>query len=174
MVSRPQRYSFSDGEPENVWARSVMKDGNGWSATPVSDASSVDECLHHVLEPTPPLPTQPSISATTSLSNTTASALASSQISAPVTPPTKGSTTFLSRIGSVKKWGVRRRRGTSSTPSEVLGGFFFLFLYLSHYVFGDAPFVSFKKDSNGLSIELKDVMSYFVLPRFHFYFEMFS
>jgi len=39
---------------------------------------------------------------------------------------TKGGVTLLSRIGSIKKWGVRRRRGTSSTSSEVIGGFFFI------------------------------------------------
>ena len=64
-----QRYSFSDGEARgNVPAGSTMKDGNGQSATPVSDASSVNEydIHHHILKPTPPLSTQPSTSATTS------------------------------------------------------------------------------------------------------------
>ena len=35
--------------------------------------------------------------------------------------PTKGGATLLSRIESVKQWGMRRWRGTSSTPSEVIG-----------------------------------------------------
>ena len=49
--------------------------------------------------------------------------------------PTKGSATLMSRIRSVKKWGMRRRRGTSSTPSEVIGGLF------SYYPFF-FPFIS--------------------------------
>ena len=44
--------------------------------------------------------------------------------------PTKGGATLMSRIGSVKKWGVRRRKGTSSTPSEIIGG---LFSYYSNF-----------------------------------------
>jgi hypothetical protein len=41
----------------------------------------------------------------------------------PASPGTPGSgTTLFSRIGSVKRWGMRRRRerGSSSTPSEVI------------------------------------------------------
>ena len=34
--------------------------------------------------------------------------------------PTKGAA-LLSRIGSVKKWGVRRKRGDSTTPSDAKG-----------------------------------------------------
>lgn len=39
----------------------------------------------------------------------------------PSTPNGKGGA-LLSRIGSVKKWGVRRKRGGSVTPAEVLAG----------------------------------------------------
>jgi len=106
LVDMASRYSFSDGEGPARNAR---------SATP-SDVSSVDERHQHhpVLEPTPPLPTQPPVMAASGFAMTM-----------PVTP-TKGGATLMSRIGSVKKWGVRRRRGTSSTPSEIIGRLFFL------------------------------------------------
>jgi len=52
FVNMAGRYSFSDGEGP---AR------NSRSATP-SDMSSVDGRYHHVLEPTSPLPTHPSVS----------------------------------------------------------------------------------------------------------------
>jgi serine/arginine repetitive matrix protein 2 len=118
LVDMAGRYSFSDGEGSARNAR---------SATP-SDVSSVDERhkYHPVLEPTPPLPTQPSISAMPSAPGMTASG---SAMTMPATP-TKGGATLMSRIGSVKKWGVRRRRGTSSTPSEVIGR---LFSYYSFF-----------------------------------------
>lgn len=76
------RYSFSDGE-------------NGRAEMPMSDeVSSVDE--RRVLEPTPPpLPTHPLVSVSMMPS-----------MAMPATP-TKGGATLLSRIGSVKKWGVR-------------------------------------------------------------------
>ena len=35
----------------------------------------------------------------------------------------------MSRIGRVKKWGVRKRRETISAPSEVIGELFFSFLF---------------------------------------------
>ena len=110
LVDMAGRYSFSDGEGPTR---------NGRPTTPMSNASSVDELRqhHHVLEPTPPLPTQPSVSVMPFV------AASGSTTTVPVTP-TKGGGTLLSRIGSVKRWGVRRRRGTSSTPSEVIGGSF--------------------------------------------------
>ena len=43
------------------------------------------------------------------------------------TTPTKGGAAIFSHIGSVKKCGVRKRRGTSPTPSEVIGRFLFIF-----------------------------------------------
>jgi len=50
--------------------------------------------------------------------------------------PMKGDATLPSRVGSVKKWGVRRRRGTISTPSEVIGGLFsyYSFLFSIHFL----------------------------------------
>ena len=124
LVDMAGRYSFSDGEglPRNTR-----------SATP-SDVSSVDERHQHhrVLEPTPPLPTQPSVLAMPSAPVMTASG---STMTMPATP-TKGGVTLMSRIGSVKKWGVRRRRGTSSTPSEIIGRLFFLLFnfFSSHFL----------------------------------------
>ena len=87
--------------------------------------SSMDERhqRHHVLESTLPLPTQPSVLTMPSVQVMTASG---STMAMPATP-TKGGATLMSRIGSVKKWGVRRRRGTGSTPSEVIGGLFSFF-----------------------------------------------
>jgi len=92
----------------------------------MSNVSFVDELCqhHHVLELTPPVPTQPSVSAMPSV---TASG---STMTMPATT-TKGGMTLLSRIGSVKRWGVKKRRGTSSTPSEVIGGLFlFYFIFI--------------------------------------------
>ena len=116
LVGMASQYSFSDGEGPTK---------NGRSATPMSDVSSTDEYHNHhrVLEPIPPLPTQPSVSATPSVPVTVASG--STTTTTPATP-TKGGATLFSHIGSVKKWGVMRRRGTSSTPSEVIGGFLFI------------------------------------------------
>jgi len=42
--------------------------------------------------------------------------------------PTKGGAMPMSRIGSVKKWFLRRR-GISSTLSEVMGGLFLVYFY---------------------------------------------
>jgi hypothetical protein len=48
---------------------------------------------------------------------------------------TRTSAALMSRIGSVKKWGMRRRRGTGSTPSEVIGGLFsFNSFFSSHFL----------------------------------------
>ena len=47
--------------------------------------------------------------------------------------PTKGDATLMSRIGSVKKWGVRRRKGTSSTSSEVIGGCFLTIFFFQSF-----------------------------------------
>ena len=122
------RYSFSDGEGS---ARNTR------SATP-SDVSSVDEHhkYHPVLEPTPPLPTQPSVLAIPSAPVMSASR---SMMTVPATP-TKGGATLMSRIGSVKKWGIGRRKGTSSTPSEVIGGFFSYYSFFSP-VISNIPFL---------------------------------
>lgn len=108
-------YSFSDGEGPTRSAR---------SATP-SDVSSVDERYQrrHVLEPTPPSLTQLSVLAMPSAPVMTASG---STMTMPATP-TKGGARLLSRTGSVKKWAVRGWRATSSTLSEVIGRFFFIF-----------------------------------------------
>ena len=53
-----------------------------------------------------------------------------------------------------------------------MGSFSFHF---SHYVFGDASFVSFTKNSTGLSIVLQRCIELFCsISLFHFYFKMFS
>jgi len=126
LVGMASQYSFSDGEGPTK---------NGRSATPMSDVSSTDE-YHRVLEPIPPLPTQPSVLATPSVPVTMASG--STTTTTPVTPTKTGATLF-GRIGSVKKWGVRSRRGTSSTPSEVIGRFLFIF-FLYFDLFSNLPF----------------------------------
>lgn len=105
-----RQYLFSDGEGPTR---------NRRSATSMSDVSSVDEHRHrHVLHPIPPqssaMPSQ--VPMTIASGSTT-------------TTPTKGGTTLVSRIESVKKWGVRWRRGTSSTPSEVIVMLFLLLLF---------------------------------------------
>ena len=58
LVGMAGQYLFSDGEAPTK---------NGRSATPMSDVSSTDEYNHCVLEPIPPLPTQPSVLATPSI-----------------------------------------------------------------------------------------------------------
>ena len=128
LVNMAGRYSFSDGEGS---ARNTR------SATP-SDVSSVDEHhkYHPVLELTPPLPTQPSVLAIPSAPVMSASR---SMMTVPATP-TKGGATLMSRIGSVKKWGIGRRKGTSSTPSEVIGGFFSYYSFFSP-VISNIPFL---------------------------------
>ena len=73
---------------------------------------------HHVLKPTPPLPTHPSVLTMPSAPVMMASG---SMMTMPTTL-TKGGATLMSRIGSVEKWGMRRRKETSSTLSEVIGG----------------------------------------------------
>jgi len=105
----------------------------GIRSRPVKDRGTQDQrCLRlcllwmrvyqyrHVLESTPPLPTHPSVLTMSSVLVMTASG---STMTMPTTP-TKGGATPMTRIGSVRKWGVRRRRETSSMPSEVLGGLF--------------------------------------------------
>jgi len=116
LVDMAGRYSFSDGESPTR---------NGRSATLILNVSFFNELRqhHHVLELTPPVPIQPSVSAMPSV---TASG---SMMTMPATT-TKGGTTLLSQIGSVKRWGVRKWRGTSSTPSEVIGGLFFYFILI--------------------------------------------
>jgi hypothetical protein len=47
---------------------------------------------------------------------------------------TKGGAMLMSRIGRVKKRGVRRQRETISAPSEVIGELFFTFLFF-HVIF---------------------------------------
>ena len=81
-------------------------------------ASSVDRHHHHhVPEPTPPFPTQPLVS---TMPVTRASGL----MTMPATS-TKGGATLMSHIGSARKWGVMRWKGTSSTSSEVIVMLFF-------------------------------------------------
>jgi hypothetical protein len=67
----------------------------------MSNVSSADELRqdHHVLEPAPPSPAQPS-----ALVMPSATALGS-MMTMPATP-TKGGTVLPSRIGSDKRWGV--------------------------------------------------------------------
>ena len=86
LVGMTSRYSFSDGEG------------------PTRNGSYV-RCVFHVLKPTPPLPNQPSVSATLSARMTMASGS--------ITPaaPTKGDSAPKNCIGSIKKWCARRRRG---------------------------------------------------------------
>ena len=88
--------------------------------------SSVDERHqhHHVLEATLPL-AQPSVWAILSAPVMTASGFT---MTMPATP-TKGGAMLLSRIVCIKKWGMRRR-GTISTPSEVIGALFFYHSFL--------------------------------------------
>ena len=90
LVGMAGQYSFSDDEGS-------MK--NGRSATPMSDVSSTDEYIHRVLEPIPPLPTQPSVLATLSVPVTMA--LGSTTTTTPATP-TQGGANLFSLIGSVK------------------------------------------------------------------------
>jgi len=98
LVDMTSRYSFSDGEGSTR---------NG----------SYIRCVFHVLKPTPPSPTQPSISATLSARMT----MASGPITTTPAKATKGGSTPENCIGSIKKWCVRRRRGSSSMASEVIG-----------------------------------------------------
>jgi len=103
----------------------------------MSDVFSVDEHhLRHVLELKPPLPTQPSVSAMPSAPVAMASASTTTMPSTPT--KTKGGTALLSRT-SVKKWDVRKRRGTSSTPFGMLV-FIFIF-FISFKPFSDLPFL---------------------------------
>ena len=91
----------------------------------MSNVSSVDELHRHhqVLELTLPLPTQPLVWVMSSGLTTIMPAT-----------PTKGPTMLLSHIRSDNGWGVRRKRGTSSTHSEVIGGLFlFLFLFFGQF-----------------------------------------
>jgi len=94
------RYSFSGGEGSTR---------NG----------SCVRCVFRVLKPTPPLPTQPSVSTTLSARMT----MASGSMTTTLAIPTKGGSTPKNRIGSIKKWCVRKGRGSSSTTSEVIGTF---------------------------------------------------
>ena len=75
-------------------------------------------CIPHVLEPTPPLIIQPLVLTMPSVLVMTASGY---MMTMPATL-TKTGAALMSRIGSVKKWGMRRRRGTGSTPSVVING----------------------------------------------------
>ena len=73
---------------------------------------------HHVLKPTPPLPTHSLVLTTPSVPVMTAS----------------GSTMTMPATGSLEKWGVRRQKRTSSTPSEVIGGLFSYYFFSSHFL----------------------------------------
>jgi len=126
LVDMAGRYSFSDSEDPARNAR---------SATP-SDLSSVDERHqhHHLLKSMPPLPTQPSVLTMPSVPVMTA---LGSTNTMPATP-TKGGATLMSRIRSVKKWGMR---GTISTPSEVIGGLFSCYSFFFSHSFSNLPFL---------------------------------
>jgi hypothetical protein len=91
----------------------------------MSDVSSVDE-HHRRCLPSAPV--------------TMASALTTTM----PTTPTKSGTALLSRTGSVKKWDVRRQRGTSLAPSEAIGMltllFFFFFFCIYFKPFSNLPF----------------------------------
>ena len=105
---------------------------------PLSDVSFVGEDYHrHVLELTPPLPTQPSVSAMPSAPVTMASATATTT----PTIPTKGGRVLLSRIRSVKKWDMRSRSGNLTT-FEAIGMLIF-----------NIPFKSFPNLSLPLAAE---------------------
>jgi hypothetical protein len=97
------------------------RSNDGRLATPISDVFSVDEHHHHhILEPTSPLPTQPSV---LSAPMTTASG-------STTTPPaasTEGGALFMSRIDSVEKWGMRRRREQGQRLRRLLVGYFLPF-----------------------------------------------
>ena len=123
LVDMAGRDSFLDGEGPARNAR---------SATP-SVVPSADERYqhHHVLEPTPPLPTHPSVLTMSSVLVMTDSG---STMTMPTTP-TKGGVTLMTCIGGVKNWGVRRRRETSSAPSEVIGGLFSYYSIVSPIIF---------------------------------------
>jgi len=110
MVSR---YSFSDGE-------GLTRNG------------SYVRCAFYVLKPTPPLPTQPSVSATLSARMV----MASGSITTTPATPTKGGSTSKSRIGSIRKWCVRRQRGSNSTASEVIGTFLHFRFFSRHNIRG--------------------------------------
>ena len=70
------------------------RSNDGRLATPISDMFSVNEHYHHhLLEPTPPLPSVLSAPMTTASGLTTT----------PPTASTEGDTTLMSRIGSVEK-----------------------------------------------------------------------
>jgi hypothetical protein len=79
LVDVTSRYSSSDGEG------------------PTRNGSCV-RCIFHVLKPTPPLPTQPSVSATLSAQMT----MASGSITTTPATPTKGGSTPKNCIGSIK------------------------------------------------------------------------
>jgi len=91
MPSTQERRSFSDVEVELPRPASEL-----------SDLSSIDERPPPLVATVAP--------ADTSIGST------SGPVSIPPTP-TKGAA-LLSRIGSVKKWGVRRKRGDSTTPAD--------------------------------------------------------
>jgi len=96
------RFSFSDdGEHCSPEVLPEQLSLSRRAETPGSELSSID--MHQQRQILVPIDT----------TSTTSS------IPVPQTP-IKGAA-LLSRIGSVKKWGVRRRRGDSTTPAEVTG-----------------------------------------------------
>ena len=86
-------------------------------------------CVFHVLKSTPPLPTQPLVSATRSARMP----MASGSITTTPAAQAKGDSTPKNHIGSIKKWCVRRR-GSSSTASEVTGTFLHFRFLSSHFI----------------------------------------
>ena len=152
MVDKASWYSFSDGEGP---ARNTR------SATTLN-VPSVDERHqhYHVFEPTPPLSTHSSVLTMPAVPVMTASV---STMTIPATP-TKGGATLMSHIATVKKWGVRRRKRTNSTPSGIIGG---LFSYSSFFSpsFSNLPFLpsaeSQSQDSAGHTPRPRTSMSSF-------------
>ncbi|KAF8815638.1 hypothetical protein BYT27DRAFT_6666426 [Phlegmacium glaucopus] len=103
MPSTQQRPSFSDIDVQPDLPRPAPDFAmRRIEVSSRSDLSSVDE--------RPPLVPAAAAAADTSIGSS------SGPVSIPPTP-TKGAA-LLSRIGSVKSWGVRRKRGDSTTPAD--------------------------------------------------------
>ncbi|KAF8968624.1 hypothetical protein BDZ97DRAFT_1755279 [Flammula alnicola] len=122
LPDEQHRFSFSDGEtsephhppspghghPTSSGRAVAARMSRRRATTPMSDVSSVDEELE----------ADGLQEVAVSVGNAAPAPAQSAPLSVPATP-TKGAT-LLNRIGSVKRWGVMRKRGTSTTPSEMI------------------------------------------------------
>ena len=147
------RYSFSDNEADGTESRSQPRGtiGTAYAYSSQMDDIRSRESISSIDEGSNEGGKRAEDKSATTSTVQRGRGQSIAPLSVPATP-TKGGTAaaMLSRIGSVKKWGVavRNRRRGSTTPSEVAGTLFLSFIIL------DLPFFISKLTLHYLSLNL--------------------